>query len=223
MENNKIWQEVEENLRKELMDIFEGIEIKKITTSFRSYESKYKIVVFAPADKAEDIISHMSSEGAGIIGNYTVCSFRTEGLGTFMGNDQSNPAVGNKGNLETVNEVRIEMVCEKDKLHRVIDKIYHVHPYEEPAIDIYNITIPVNIKPGKIFRFEFSEAVSSEKLINNIKKITDGFVDSGKYMTHQIKGAVVDYSDEGFVPVVKTSEPILFIKRTKNNFRIEKN
>lgn len=222
MQKDEIWKNVKKNFRNELMKIFSGIRIKKITSSFHTYELKYKVVVFAPSEKAEEIITQMSSSGAGIIGNYSVCSFRAEGLGTFMGNDQSNPSVGRKKNLETVKEVKIEMVCEKEKLHKVIEKIYEIHPYEEPAIDIYNVSCPLKVNTGEVFRFEFSDTVNAEKIIGNINKLLDLEVYSENYKKLKVKGAIVDYSQGSVIPVVKINEPYLLIRKNKTNIKIDK-
>jgi hypothetical protein len=81
----------------------------------------------------------MSSAGAGVIGNYTSCSFGVVGTGTFRGNKKSNPAAGRKGNFEMVDEIRLEMTCSKSRLHSVLEKMLKAHPYEEPAYDIYEV------------------------------------------------------------------------------------
>ena len=96
-----------------------------------------KIVVFCPPRHAGRVRSAMASEGAGIIGEYEMCSFGTRGEGTFRGSERTSPSIGKAGRLETVEEIRLEMVCPKGKLGRVITAMVKVHPYEEPAYDIY--------------------------------------------------------------------------------------
>ncbi|MCI0448798.1 MAG: hypothetical protein L0Y79_03300 [Chlorobi bacterium] len=106
-----------------------------------SYIKKYKIVVFVPPDKADSISFAMASAGAGVIGNYTVCSFRTKGTGTFKGGEDSSPSVGKKGRFEKVSEIRLEMICSKEKLDSAIGEMLKVHPYEEPAYEIYEVIV----------------------------------------------------------------------------------
>jgi dinuclear metal center YbgI/SA1388 family protein len=98
--------------------------------------NQYKISVFVPADFADKTASAIFNAGGGIIGDYSECSFRTEGTGTFKGNENTKPARGEKGRLERVNEVKLEVIVDSWKLGSVIKAIYKVHPYEEIAYDV---------------------------------------------------------------------------------------
>lgn len=100
---------------------------------------RYKITVFVPLKKVNAVIKAMASGGAGIIGNYSECSFGVIGTGTFKGNKKSNPAIGAKGKQEKTDEVRLEMICDKNNLTPVLERMLKAHPYEEPAYDIYEI------------------------------------------------------------------------------------
>jgi len=96
-----------------------------------------KIVVFVPESHADTVREAMGEAGAGKIGNYTFCSFSSKGTGRFKPEAGANPAIGEIGKLESVEEERIEAVCERGILNSVIQAIKKVHPYEEVAIDIY--------------------------------------------------------------------------------------
>lgn len=96
-----------------------------------------KIVVFVPESHADIIRDAMTSAGAGRIGNYTSCSFSSRGIGRFKPEDGANPAIGQVGTLESVEEERIELLCSRDCLNNVIMEMKRVHPYEEVAYDIY--------------------------------------------------------------------------------------
>ncbi len=98
-----------------------------------------KIVVTAPASHADIVREAMGKAGAGKIGNYSFCSFSVKGLGRFKPESGADPHVGTIGKLELVEEERIEVVCEREKLTAVIDAIKEVHPYEEVALDIYSL------------------------------------------------------------------------------------
>jgi hypothetical protein len=83
----------------------------------------------------------MGNGGAGKIGNYTFCTFTSKGIGRFKPGDEANPTIGEVGKLEAVEEERIETVCSEEKLKDVLKAIKEVHPYEEPATDVYTIEV----------------------------------------------------------------------------------
>lgn len=96
----------------------------------------HKIVTFVPADRVEALRHALADSGAGDIGDYSICSFATPGIGTFLGGRTSNPAIGAAGHLEHVDEVRLEMVCSEPDLARALDHLRSAHPYEEAPIDV---------------------------------------------------------------------------------------
>lgn len=102
-------------------------------------QNKLKIAVYVPKENLDDLRIAMSEAGAGVIGNYTQCAFSTPGTGTFFAGDGSDPYIGKKGALEKVDEVKMEMVCGKDRLHKVLCAMIEAHPYEEVAYDIYEL------------------------------------------------------------------------------------
>jgi hypothetical protein len=101
----------------------------------------FKLFVFAP-DKEEvvnSIISSASKAGAGVIGNYSCCAFVTKGMGNWKSEEGAHPTIGKVGEMSHEPEVRIEMVCPKDKAVAVKKAIKSVHPYEEPEIDFVEL------------------------------------------------------------------------------------
>ena len=100
-------------------------------------EKYNKIVVFVPEENSKDIINTMARHGAGLLGNYSECSFSSEGKGTFRPNKNSNPYIGECGRFEEIKESRVEMICSKSKTQKAIDAMLNVHPYEVPAYDIF--------------------------------------------------------------------------------------
>jgi len=96
-----------------------------------------KIVVFVPKANAAAVQDAMWEAGAGNISNYDECGFSSDGIGTFRGNETSNPSIGKPLVRESVDEVRLEMICEKWKSAEVIRKMIAAHPYEEVAYDRY--------------------------------------------------------------------------------------
>lgn len=97
---------------------------------------KVKIIVTVPKDNLEEVRNAMCNVGAGVIGNYSFCSTVTKSIGTFIPNDSANPYIGEHNKLEFVEEEKIEVICDVEKVKKVISELRKVHPYEEPAIDI---------------------------------------------------------------------------------------
>ncbi|MBI4036988.1 hypothetical protein HY385_01030 [Candidatus Daviesbacteria bacterium] len=96
-----------------------------------------KIVIFVPQTHADAVREAMGDAGAGMIGNYSHCSFSAQGIGTFKPLDGAHPFIGEVGKLEEVAEVRLETVCPREKAKEIIAAIKKAHPYEEVALDIY--------------------------------------------------------------------------------------
>jgi dinuclear metal center YbgI/SA1388 family protein len=97
----------------------------------------YKLAVFVPEKALAKIIEAMSGAGAGIIGKYTHCTFRSSGVGTFRPEEGAKPAVGKVAELNEVKEYRLETVVDGKRLPDVIAAMTKAHPYEEVAYDIY--------------------------------------------------------------------------------------
>lgn len=98
---------------------------------------RVKIVTFVPKDNADAMRRAMGAAGAGIIGEYSFCSFSVMGTGRFMPSTQAKPHIGQAHQLEAVTEERIEVTCERSDAKQVIAAIRAAHPYEEVALDIY--------------------------------------------------------------------------------------
>ena len=113
-------------------------DVEKLQTKPMSNIVKYvKLVVFVPETHAEVVRQAMGKTGAGVIGNYSFCSFSVKGIGKFKPMKGAKPAIGTVGELESVREQRIEITCERNKLDKAIRAIKKVHPYEEIVIDVY--------------------------------------------------------------------------------------
>ena len=97
---------------------------------------KVKIFVTVPCENTDDVRTAMCNAGAGVIGNYSFCSTSVKSIGTFIPNDDANPYIGKQSELEVVEEDKIEVICDVDKVKQVVTALRNTHPYEEPAIDI---------------------------------------------------------------------------------------
>ncbi|KKU78468.1 MAG: hypothetical protein UY05_C0058G0006 [Candidatus Peregrinibacteria bacterium GW2011_GWA2_47_7] len=98
-----------------------------------------KIVVYTPTSHANKVRRALADSGCGHIGNYDSCSFSVRGVGQFRPLKGANPFIGKVEKNEKVSEERIETICPKKILKKVLVAIKEVHPYEEPAIDIYSM------------------------------------------------------------------------------------
>ena len=98
-----------------------------------------KLVVFVPADALDVVRDAVFRAGAGRIGEYDRCSWYTEGTGTFLGGEGTQPAVGERGVEEHVREVRLETVFPAERQEEVLAALRAAHPYEEPAFDVYEL------------------------------------------------------------------------------------
>jgi dinuclear metal center YbgI/SA1388 family protein len=100
-------------------------------------EDFYKLVVFVPASQEETVRRAMHDAGAGVIGAYTHCSFRTPGTGTFRPSEHARPSSGRVGELQEVEELRVEVLVPAPCRESVIAAMKKAHPYEEVAYDLY--------------------------------------------------------------------------------------
>ena len=96
-----------------------------------------KLVTFVPAEHLERVAKAMGDAGAGIIGDYSHCSFRMNGTGAYIPMEGADPYAGKIGKLERAAEARIEVLVSKKTLPRVLDAMFEAHPYEEVAYDVY--------------------------------------------------------------------------------------
>ena len=99
--------------------------------------NELKIVAFVPPGALERVSWAMCQAGAGRIGQYSDCTFRVAGTGSFTASDSARPAIGKPGEHHEVDEFRLEAVAPAEQLGAVLAAIRSAHPYETPAIDVY--------------------------------------------------------------------------------------
>ena len=103
---------------------------------------EHKLTVFVPQDSLQKVADALFDAGAGGIGRYTRCSFRSPGTGTFMGDESTNPTIGQPGKYEETPEIKLEMLCPINRIPEVIGALRKSHPYEEPAFDLIPLVAP---------------------------------------------------------------------------------
>ncbi len=99
----------------------------------------FKICVYVPEKSVETVKQALFDAGAGRIGNYDSCCWQTEGTGQFRPLAGSNPAIGSQGEVEFVQEMKIELVCADELITGMVQALRDSHPYEEPAFDVWQL------------------------------------------------------------------------------------
>lgn len=100
----------------------------------------YKLCVFVPESHLEAVKDALFDAGAGKIGAYDRCSWQTRGTGQFRPLQGSSPYIGREGEIETVEEYRLEMVCDDRLIRAAVAAMKKAHPYEEPAYDVWKLS-----------------------------------------------------------------------------------
>jgi dinuclear metal center YbgI/SA1388 family protein len=161
--------------------------------------NQVKVVIFIPEESSKIVSDACFKAGAGNIGEYSECSFQIPGKGTFRGSQKTNPVIGSKENFETVNEIRLEVLVDTWKVKNVLSEMLKVHPYEEPAYDLYplqnensNFGIgAIGLLASEMGKDEFLNYVSEKLKIKNFR-----FSNGGKKRIRKIAvcgGSGTDY------------------------------
>ncbi|TGN65261.1 Nif3-like dinuclear metal center hexameric protein [Nocardioides eburneiflavus] len=101
-----------------------------------------KVVAFVPLADAEAVRTAMTDAGAGRLGDYDSCTWTGTGEGRFRPQEGATPAVGRLGDLEVVEEARVETVVPRSRRAAVVRALLAAHPYEEPAFDVVPLADP---------------------------------------------------------------------------------
>lgn len=129
-----------------------------------------KIVVFTPAADLDAVLRALDASGAGIIGRYHECSFRTPGTGTFLPLEGADPTIGRVGRREEVEELRVEAIVPLALAGQAVAAVRQAHSYEEPAIDV----VPLEDGPPQIglgLCGRLARPVAAQPLVARIKKL----------------------------------------------------
>jgi dinuclear metal center YbgI/SA1388 family protein len=116
--------------------ICDRLELKNKRILIPQSDTIKKLQTYVPQAHAQKLRQALFNAGAGNIGNYESCSFNFEGKGTFKGNEDSNPAFGDKGQLHTEHETAISVTFKKHIESKVLNTLFETHPYEEVAYEI---------------------------------------------------------------------------------------
>ena len=98
-----------------------------------------KLTTYVPVADADALRAALADAGAGRIGDYDHASFSTPGRGRFRPLDGATPTIGTVGEVETVDEERVEVVLPRGRRAAVLRALLAAHPYEEPAFDVVEL------------------------------------------------------------------------------------
>jgi dinuclear metal center YbgI/SA1388 family protein len=129
-----------------------------------------KLVTFCPADAVARVRDALAGAGAGHIGAYSKCSFELAGTGTFLAGRGTAPAVGKRGSLQRVDEIRLEMVCGDATLAAAVEALRTAHPYEEPPIEVYTLAPRPERGTGAGRRIVLARSCGLPAIVDSIKR-----------------------------------------------------
>jgi dinuclear metal center YbgI/SA1388 family protein len=129
-----------------------------------------KLVVFIPDSHLERVKNAVFEAGAGITGNYDMCGFTSSGSGSFRGNKDSDPFVGEKGKLHFENETRFETVLYSHLREKVVSALLESHPYEEVAYDLYSLE-NTNIELGLGCTGDLPASLTEEEFLDLVSGV----------------------------------------------------
>lgn len=195
--------------------------IKSIKYVSPLYAKKFKIIVFVPLGSVDELSFKMASAGAGNIGKYSFCSFRTKGIGTFMGSLSTNPAIGSPGKLEMTEEIRLEMICQQEDLDSVINIIYASHPYEEPACEIYPVIVKETQLNKNTALIELKKPVLLKDIMKKINRKIEIPATNIKTFSKKFKKIFIDLSGKTEFSISPAKEKTLVIKINNKIINIE--
>lgn len=99
----------------------------------------YKLAFFVPPSHVEQVKHALFAAGAGRIGAYDCCSWQVLGQGQFRPLDGSQPFIGRAGEVERVQEWKVELVVSDELIRQAVAALKDSHPYEVPAYDVWKL------------------------------------------------------------------------------------
>ena len=127
-----------------------------------------KLTTYVPSENAEKLREALFNAGAGAIGNYNNCSFNVSGVGTFNGNENSNPTIGEKGVTQQEEEIKLTVTFQKHLESKILQALFKNHPYEEVAYEVTTLENK-NQHIGMGMIGEFEKPISQNTFLEHLK------------------------------------------------------
>lgn len=153
-------------VNKKIADVLQLDKVKILSSKTNTLR---KLSFYCPKSETEKVKKAIFKAGAGNVGNYSECSFTSEGVGSFKPNSDSNPVYGEKNKLELIEEDRIEVLLPSYLESKVVSALIHSHPYEEVAYDIFPI-LNQNKEVGSGMIGMLDEETDFNDFLNQVKK-----------------------------------------------------
>jgi len=175
-------------------------------------ETIKKLSTYVPVENAEMLRDSLFKAGAGNIGNYSSCSFTSEGIGSFLGEEESNQVKGKKGTLHFEKEIQINVTFQKHKEASVLKALFNSHPYEEVAYEVITLE-NTNQKLGMGMVAELENPLSEADFLKHLKvKMNTNCVRHSKLSGRKIKKiAVLGGSGSFAISAAKQADADAFV------------
>ena len=180
----------------------------------RPGEALDKHVVMVPQESAEALVDALADAGAGELGEYRRCAWTTTGTGTFVAQEGARPAVGERGEVTTVVEARVEMVAPRRLRAAVLEALRAAHPYEEPAFDVLELAaFPGRAGGGRVG--DLAEPLTlrafAERVAQVLPATAQGVRVAGDPAAEVRRVAVVGGSGDSFFDAVRASGADVYV------------
>ena len=171
--------------------ICEKLELKNRHVLLPKKETIKKLITYVPFENADLLRAALFEAGGGEIGNYTNCSFNVDGLGSFNGNENTNPVKGKKGETHFEKEVQISITYQPHKQSAILKALFNNHPYEEVAYEITTLE-NTNQHLGMGMFGEFDKTMSEKDFLKIVKsKMKTDCIRHSKLLNKHIKKVAV--------------------------------
>lgn len=158
-----------------------------------------KLVTYIPVPETNKVLEAIFKAGGGQIGNYSECSFKIEGTGSFKPNEAANPAIGQANQRELVKENKVEVIFPSYLQGKLLRALLQSHPYEEPAYDIFNLNNSFK-EVGSGMIGELAEESDPKKFLIDLKKNMElKVLKHTPYLPKKIKRVAVCGGSGGFL------------------------
>lgn len=171
-----------------------------------------KLTTFVPTEDAELLRNALFQAGAGSIGNYNNCSFNIEGIGTFKGNEDSNPTKGEKGQIQYENETQVSVTYPKHLESQILKALFKTHSYEEVAYEITTLENK-NQHIGLGMMGDLKNPINEKDFLNYVKiKMNTPHIRHSSFLNNKIqKIAVLGGSGSFAIEAAKNAGADAFI------------
>jgi dinuclear metal center YbgI/SA1388 family protein len=127
-----------------------------------------KLTTYIPKKDVDTVREALFNAGAGGIGNYNHCSFNVEGIGTFNGNENSSPTIGEKGITQYEEEIKLSVTFAKHQESKILQTLFKSHPYDEVAYEVTTLENK-NQHIGMGMIGEFENPMDERSFLNHLK------------------------------------------------------